>query len=72
MSPTSSTISTPGGIERHDASYLHDLEFDDDTIGMALSSPLFIQEREDAAGSRQAYHSFDESLLPSQSCLSVM
>ena len=67
MSPTSSTISTPGGIQRHDASYLHDLEFDDDTIGMALSSPLFIQEREDAAGSRQAYHSFEESLLPSQS-----
>ena len=27
---------------------LHDLEFDDYTIGMALSSPLFTQEREDA------------------------
>ena len=28
---------------------LHDLEFDDFSIGMALSSPLFTQEREDAA-----------------------
>ena len=28
---------------------LHVLEFDDYTIGMALSSPLFTQEREDAA-----------------------
>ena len=27
----------------------HDLEYDDYTIGMALSSPLFTQEREDAA-----------------------
>ena len=25
---------------------LHDLEFDDHTVGMALSSPLFSQERE--------------------------
>ena len=33
---------------------LHDLEFDDYTIGMALSSPLFTQEREDAASRRQA------------------
>ena len=39
---------------------LHDLEFDDYTIGMALSSPLFTQEREDAASRRQAYHSLDE------------
>ena len=46
---------------------LHDLEFDDCTIGMALSSPLFAQEREDAASSRQAYHSPDEGLLSSQS-----
>ena len=28
---------------------LHDLEFDDYTIGMALSSPLFTQEREEPA-----------------------
>ena len=46
---------------------LHDLEFDDYTIGMALSSPLFTQEREDAASRGQAYHSPDESLLSSQS-----
>ena len=45
---------------------LHDLEFDDYTIGMALSSPLFTQEREDAASRRQAYHSPDEGLSSSQ------
>ena len=48
-------------------SNLHDLEFDDHTIGRALSSPLFTQEREDAASRRQVYHSPDESLLSSQS-----
>ena len=47
-------------------SNLHDLEFDDNTIGRALSSPLF-QEREDPASRRQVYHSLDESLLSSQS-----
>ena len=46
---------------------LHDLEFDDYTIGMALSSPLFTQEREDAASRRRAYHSHDEGLSSSQS-----
>ena len=45
----------------------HDLEYDDYTIGMALSSPLFTQEREDAASRRRAYHSHDESLSSSQS-----
>ena len=45
---------------------LHDLEFDDYTIGRALSSPLF-QEREDPTSRRQVYHSLDESLLSSQS-----
>ena len=35
----------------------NDFEYDDDTIGRALSSPLFTQEREDPAGRRQAYHS---------------
>ena len=45
----------------------HDLEYDDYTIGIALSSPLFIQEREDAASRRQACHSPEESLLSSQS-----
>ena len=47
-------------------SYLHDSEIDDDTIGRALSSPQFTQER-DPAGRRQAHHSPDESLLSSQS-----
>ena len=46
---------------------LHDLEFDDYTIGRALSSPLFTQEREDAASRRQACHSPDEGLSSSQS-----
>ena len=38
----------------------------DCTIGRALSSPLFTQEREDPASRRQAHHSLDESLLSSQ------
>ena len=46
---------------------MHDSEIDDYTIGRALSSPLFTQEREDPASRRQAYHSPDESLLSSQS-----
>ena len=45
----------------------HDLEYDDYTTGMALSSPLFTQEREDDASRGRAYHSHDESLLSSQS-----
>ena len=49
----------------------HDLEYDDYTIGMALSSPLFTQEREDAASRRRAYHSLDEGLSSSQSSSSV-
>ena len=48
-------------------SYLHDSEISDDTIGRALSSPLFTQQREEPAGRRQAYHSPEESLLSSQS-----
>ena len=48
-------------------SYLHDAELSDETIGRALSSPLFTQEREDPASRRQAYHSPEESLLSSQS-----
>ena len=48
-------------------SYLHDSEISDDTIRRALSSPLFTQEREEPAGRRQACHSFEESLLSSQS-----
>ena len=31
------------------------------------SPPLFIQEREEPANRRQAYHSHEESLLPAQS-----
>ena len=48
-------------------SNLHDLEINDYTIGSALSSPLFTQEREDPASRRQAYHTPDASLLSSQS-----
>ena len=46
---------------------LNDLEYDDVTIGIALSSPLFTQEREDDASRRRAYHSQDEGLSFSQS-----
>ena len=45
----------------------HDLEYDDYTIGMALSSPLFTQEREDDASRGRAYHSHGEDLSSSQS-----
>ena len=45
----------------------YDAERDDEIIGKALSSPLFIQEREEPADRRQAYHSHEESLLPTQS-----
>ena len=48
-------------------SYLHDSEISDYTIGMALSSPLFTQEREDAASRRQACYSPDEGLSSRQS-----
>ena len=48
-------------------SYSCDAELDDEIIGKALSSPLFIQEREEPANRRQAYHSHEESLLPAQS-----
>ena len=48
-------------------SYSCDAEFDDETVGTALSSPLFIQEREEPANRRQTYHSHQESLLPAQS-----
>ena len=48
-------------------SYFCDAELDDETIGKALSSPLLIQEREEPANRRQAYHSHEESLLSAQS-----
>ena len=46
---------------------LNDLEYDDATIGQALSSPLFFQEREDDASRRRAYHSQKEGLSASLS-----
>ena len=48
-------------------SYVCEAELDDETIGKALSSPLFIQEREEPADRRRAYHSHEESMLPAQS-----
>ena len=42
-------------------SNLCDAELDDETIGKAPSSPLFMQEREEPANRRQAYHSHEES-----------
>ena len=48
-------------------SYSCDAERDDELVGKALSSPLFIQEREEPANLRQTYHSHEESLLPAQS-----
>ena len=48
-------------------SYSCDAELDDEIIGKALSSPLFIQEREEPANLRQTCHYHEESLLPAQS-----
>ena len=48
-------------------SYSCDAELDDEIIGKALSSQLFIQERQEPANLRQACHSHEESLLPAQS-----
>ena len=48
-------------------SYSCQAELDDEIIGKALSSPLFIQERQEPANRRQANHSHEESLLPAQS-----
>ena len=48
-------------------SYSCDAELDDELIGKAPSSPLFIQEREEPANLRQTYHSHEESFLPAQS-----
>ena len=50
---------------------LNDLEYDDVTIGIALSSPLITQEREDDASRGRAYHSHDDGLSSSQSSSSV-
>ena len=48
-------------------SYLHDAELIDETIAKRSLHHCSIQEREEPAGRRQAYHTFEESLLPSQS-----
>ena len=56
-----------GDIDTTEPSYSCDAELDDEIIGQGLSSPLFIQEREESADLRQAYHSHEESLLPAQS-----
>ena len=48
-------------------SYLCDAELEDETIGTALSSPLFLQERQAPADRRKVYHSYEESLSPAQS-----
>ena len=56
----------PGILQRQQALVLAWCELSDETIGRALSSPLFTQEREEPASRRQAYHSFEESLLSSQ------
>ena len=44
------------GDKETEPSYLCDAELDDETIGKALSSPLFIQERGESADRRQACH----------------
>ena len=54
------------GDKRTEPSYLCDAELDDEIIGKALSSPLFIQKREESTDRRQACHSYEESLLPAQ------
>ena len=55
---TEITFQEESGDIDTEPSYLFDAELDDETIGRALSSPLFIQEREESADRRQAYHSF--------------
>ena len=55
-----------GDMGTEPSSYSCDAELDDENVGKALSSPLIIQEREEPANLRQAYHSDEESLLPAQ------
>ena len=55
------------GDKDAEPSHSCDAELDDENIGKALSSPLFIQEREEPANLRQACHSQEESLLPAHS-----
>ena len=58
MNPATKRRSPRTGVTRN---------LDDEIVGKAPSSPLFIQEREEPADRRQAYHSYEESLLPAQS-----
>ena len=72
MSPTSSTISTTqrplkSSSRSNPATRCPRTCMTRSSVGRALSSPLFIQEREEPASRRQAYHSHEESLLPTQS-----
>ena len=55
-----------GDIDTEPSCSSCDAELDDEIIGKALSSPLFIQEREEPANLRQAYHSHEESLMAAQ------
>ena len=57
-SETSAMIFQDESSDIHtEPSYSCDAELDDEIVGKALSSPLFIQEREEPANLRQAYHS---------------
>ena len=53
-------------------SYLCDAELDDETIGKALSSPLFIQERGESADRRQACHSFSHTQERGDPCTNLV
>ena len=70
VSPTSSTsqrllknTSRSPLATDSEPSYSCDAEFDDETMGKALSSPLFIQEREEPANLGQVYHSYEKNFL---------
>ena len=67
-SEASAAIFQDGSVDIDtELSYSCDAELDDELIGKAKSSPLFIQEREEPANLRQTFHSHEESLLPAQS-----
>ena len=61
------TFQDKSGDMDTELSYPCETGLDYEIIGKALSSPLFIQEREEPADRRQAYHSYEEGLLPAQS-----
>ena len=66
-SETAEIFQDESGDTGTEPSYSCDAELDDEIIGKAPSSPLFLQEPEEPANLRQAYHSYEESLLPAQS-----